>query len=104
MDSIDWFDPSAAAAASQSTKLNRSLKMGDRVILRSSALVLWYMKTFEAHGFSPKRVGARISGACIDRVNMYASCWICTKVENLGSSLEIDRMHGLKIRSMSTEV
>ncbi|KAJ5791024.1 uncharacterized protein N7518_008035 [Penicillium psychrosexuale] len=104
MDSIDWFDPSAAAAASQITKLNRSLKMGGRVLLRSSALVPWYMKTFEAHGFSPKRVGARISGACIDRVNMYASCWICTKVENLGSSPEIDRMHDLDIRSMSTEV
>ena len=97
MDSIDWFDPSAEAAASQITKLNRSLKMGGRVLLRSSALVPWYMKTFEAHGFSPKRVG--ISGACIDHVNMYASCWICTKVENLGSSPEIDCMHDLDIRS-----
>jgi betaine lipid synthase len=83
MDSMDWFDPGAPAAAAQITKLNRALAMGGRVMLRSSALSPWYVKVFEAHGFSPKRHGARIDGACIDRVNMYASCWVCTKVENL---------------------
>ncbi|RYP32757.1 hypothetical protein DL767_005048 [Monosporascus sp. MG133] len=101
MDSMDWFDPGPAAAV-QTTKLNRVLKMGGRVLLRSSALTPWYIKVFEAHGFSPKRVGARTGGACIDRVNMYASCWICTKVENLPPPTpERDRMSGSEITSFS---
>ncbi|KAK3694897.1 hypothetical protein B0T22DRAFT_86387 [Podospora appendiculata] len=86
MDSMDWFDPGAdeaAAAARQITKLNRALKMGGRVLLRSSALTPWYIREFEARGFVGKRVGNRVPGECIDRVNMYASCWICTKTENL---------------------
>lgn len=83
MDSMDWFDQGSKAAATQVTKLNRALKMGGRVMLRSSALTPWYLKVFESHGFTPKCHGARKDGACIDRVNMYASCWICTKTENL---------------------
>jgi betaine lipid synthase len=95
MDSMDWFDPGAPAAAAQITKLNRALAMGGRVMLRSSALSPWYVKVFESHGFSPKRHGARIDGACIDRVNMYASCWICTKVENLPPPTpDMDHMGG----------
>ncbi|GKT43198.1 protein-L-isoaspartate O-methyltransferase [Colletotrichum spaethianum] len=102
MDSMDWFDPGSPAAAAQITKLNRALKMGGRVLLRSSALSPWYIKVFEAHGFSPKRVGARIDGACIDRVNMYASCWINTKIENLPPPTpEMDRMGGSEITSFS---
>lgn len=83
MDSMDWFDPGSNAAAAQITKLNRALKMGGRVMLRSAGLKPWYIKQFEAHGFTAKRHGAREGGACIDRVNMYASCWIMTKNENL---------------------
>ncbi|KAG9255882.1 uncharacterized protein F5Z01DRAFT_521906 [Emericellopsis atlantica] len=83
MDSMDWFDTGSHAAAAQVTKLNRALATGGRVMLRSSALSPWYIKVFEAHGFTAKRHGARENGACIDRVNMYASCWICTKTENL---------------------
>lgn len=83
MDSMDWFDPGSNAAAAQIMKLNRALKMGGRVMLRSAGLKPWYVKEFESHGFSAKRMGAREGGACIDRVNMYASCWICTKTENL---------------------
>ncbi|CRK38084.1 hypothetical protein BN1708_016605, partial [Verticillium longisporum] len=95
MDSMDWFDPGAAAAAQQITKLNHALRMGGRVLLRSSALHPWYVKAFEAHGFTSKRVGAREGGACIDRVNMYASCWILTKAENLPPPTpEMDRMGG----------
>ncbi|KAF6820785.1 3-amino-3-carboxypropyl transferase [Colletotrichum sojae] len=102
MDSMDWFDPGSPAAAAQITKLNRALKMGGRVLLRSSALSPWYVKVFEAHGFSPKRVGSRTDGACIDRVNMYASCWICTKTENLPPPTpEMDRMGGSEITSFS---
>ncbi|KAF4818786.1 hypothetical protein CGCSCA5_v004997 [Colletotrichum siamense] len=102
MDSMDWFDPDSSAAAAQITKLNRALKTGGRVLLRSSGLSPWYIKVFEAHGFSPKRVGARTPGTCIDRVNMYASCWICTKTENLPPPTpEMDRAGGSEITSFS---
>lgn len=93
MDSMDWFDPAGPGgggggggggmAARQISKLNRALKMGGRVLLRSSAREPWYIREFEAHGFAGKQVGDREPGRCIDRVNMYASCWVCTKVENL---------------------
>ncbi|CAI4218635.1 unnamed protein product [Parascedosporium putredinis] len=85
MDSMDWFDPSdPGAAVRQISRLNRALAMGGRVLLRSSALAPWYLKEFQAYGFSPKSVGDRgVSTPCIDRVNMYASCWLCTKVGNL---------------------
>ncbi|KAK0746419.1 hypothetical protein B0T18DRAFT_151721 [Schizothecium vesticola] len=83
MDSMDWFDPGSRAAAQQITRLNRALKMNGRVLLRSSALVPWYIRVFEAHGFVGKQMGKRTPGTLIDRVNMYASCWICTKNDNL---------------------
>ncbi|KAK0747930.1 hypothetical protein B0T21DRAFT_406491 [Apiosordaria backusii] len=83
MDSMDWFDPDSTAAGRQIRKLNRALKMGGRVLLRSSALEPWYIKEFEGNGFRGMRVGNRKVGECIDRVNMYASCWVCTKRENL---------------------
>ncbi|KAA8575153.1 hypothetical protein EYC84_004358 [Monilinia fructicola] len=69
MDSMDWFEAGGEAAAGQIRRLNRALKVGGRVLLRSAALKPW--------------VGARIAGACIDRVNMYASCYLLTKVEDL---------------------
>lgn len=83
MDSMDWFDPESAAAASQIAKLNRALGLGGRVLLRSSARTPWYVATFERLGFSAKQHGSRVPGTCIDRVNMYASCWVCTKVAHL---------------------
>jgi len=87
MDSMDWFDPDSDAAAQQIIKLNRALKIGGRVLLRSSALTPWYIREFEDHGFVGKRVGNRTKGTCIDRVNMYASCWICTKREDTSSAV-----------------
>ncbi|KKA29984.1 hypothetical protein TD95_002994 [Thielaviopsis punctulata] len=102
MDSMDWFDPGAAAAAAQISKLNRALKMGGRVMLRSAALTPWYIKVFEAHGFAPKRMGARTPGSLIDRVNMYASCWICTKVGNLPPPTpELEQLGGAEITSLT---
>lgn len=102
MDSMDWFDTGSRAAGAQITKLNRALQMGGRVLLRSSALTPWYIKEFESHGFTPKRHGARLDGACIDRVNMYASCWICTKSENLPPPTpEMDRAGGAEISSLT---
>lgn len=83
MDSMDWFDPDSSAAASQIRKLNRVLRMGGRVLLRSSALMPWYIKEFERGGFTAKSHGQRTPGVCIDRVNMYASCWVLTKTGNI---------------------
>ncbi|KAG5942004.1 hypothetical protein E4U60_007550 [Claviceps pazoutovae] len=102
MDSMDWFDPGSSAAAAQITKLNRALKMGGRVMLRTSALTPWYIKIFEAHGFTAKRHGGRIDGACIDRVNMYASCWICTKIDNLPPPTpEMNSAEGFEMPSLT---
>lgn len=67
MDSMDWFEPGAAAAGAQIEKINRALRLGGRVLLRSAGLTPWYVREFEALGFQPKRVGARIGGSCIDR-------------------------------------
>lgn len=80
MDSMDWFSPTGPEAAAQVRAVNRSLKKGGRVLLRSAGLHPWYIRAFEENGFQPKRVAARIPPeACTDRVNMYASTWICTK-------------------------
>jgi len=77
MDSMDWFDPGAEAAGVQIEKLNRALKLRGRVLLRSAALMPWYIATFESLGFQAKRVGARIGGACIDRfVSFYQFHWV----------------------------
>lgn len=99
MDSMDWFDPGAGEAGVQIANLNRAMRLGGRVLLRSAALMPWYIDTFEGLGFVGRRVGARVAGACIDRyvpppfftsesadeirVNMYASCYVLTKIENL---------------------
>jgi betaine lipid synthase len=83
MDSMDWFDVGGAPATRQIARLNRALAVGGRVLLRSSARKPWYVEVFERLGFSARRHGDREPGACIDRVNMYASCWVCTKVNGL---------------------
>lgn len=101
MDSMDWFDTGSRAAAAQVSKLNRALSMGGRVLLRSSALSPWYIKVFAAHGFTVRRHGARVDGACIDRVNMYASCWVCTKTENLPPPTpEMEHIDGVEVTSL----
>ncbi|KAJ8119747.1 hypothetical protein O1611_g10540 [Lasiodiplodia mahajangana] len=101
MDSMDWFDPGSDAAASQITKLNRALKMGGRVMLRSAGLKPWYLKEFAKLGFATKCMGSRKGGACIDRVNMYASCWICTKRENLAPPTpEMNSLGDVEISSL----
>ncbi|MCJ1379851.1 hypothetical protein MMC17_002954 [Xylographa soralifera] len=83
MDSMDWFNPKDTEALTQIRALNYALKIGGRVLLRSAGLRPWYISGFEALGFSAKRVGSRMPGTCIDRVNMYASTWIITKTSEL---------------------
>ncbi|KAL4959041.1 class I SAM-dependent methyltransferase [Aspergillus stella-maris] len=80
MDSMDWFDHDSESGPEQIVRLNRAMKTGGRVLLRSAALKPWYIAAFTTRGFTAERISARTEGACIDRVNMYASCWICTKV------------------------
>jgi betaine lipid synthase len=105
MDSMDWFEPGGPAAVSQISRLNRALKQGGRVLLRSAALEPWYVKQFERLGFSAKRVGARFPGTCIDRVNMYASCWICTKTANLPPPTPgMEGMEGLDMDQLRLDV
>lgn len=67
MDSMDWFDPKDDAAAHQCRALNRALKMGGRILLRSASIEPWYMEQFQKNGFNTRRVGARFPGSCIDR-------------------------------------
>ncbi|SPO02242.1 related to S-adenosylmethionine:diacylglycerol 3-amino-3-carboxypropyl transferase [Cephalotrichum gorgonifer] len=101
MDSMDWFEPGTRDAARQISRLNRALAMRGRVMLRSSALTPWYVKEFEALGFTAKRVGVRGDGVCVDRVNMYASCWVCTKVGNLPPPTpEMDGIAGADINEL----
>ncbi|KKZ63271.1 hypothetical protein EMCG_00254 [[Emmonsia] crescens] len=83
MDSMDWFNPIKEDASKQARALNNSLKMGGRILLRSASIKPWYIKKFEENGFVARRVGARFPGSCIDRVNMYASTWICKKIKEI---------------------
>jgi betaine lipid synthase len=67
MDSMDWFTPGEEEARSQVRMLNRALKVGGRVMLRSAGTKPWYVKVFEETGFIGKRMAERKNGGCIDR-------------------------------------
>ncbi len=67
MDSLDWFAPKSAEAATQVQAINRALKLGGRVLLRSAGLKPWYIQVFEENGFVARRVNARFPGTCVDR-------------------------------------
>ncbi|KAF2178880.1 hypothetical protein K469DRAFT_802382 [Zopfia rhizophila CBS 207.26] len=102
MDSMDWFPPEGKQAVKQIRALNRALKVKGRVMLRSAGLTPWYIGRFEENGFNVNRVAVRVPGSCIDRVNMYASTWICTKEvstehEDVKKSLRKSSMVDLQI-------
>lgn len=99
MDSMDWFEaPSsdsnrtdeqdrqngATALRRQIQLLRAAMKVDGRVLLRSAGQMPWYIRLFEEEGFKSKRVNVRTAGACVDRVNMYASTWLCTKLADRG--------------------
>ncbi len=67
MDSMDWFDPAGHEADKQILQINRAMKLGGRVLLRSAGLEPWYVSRFEGLGFAAKRVAKRTPGSCIDR-------------------------------------
>ncbi|KAG7192537.1 uncharacterized protein KQ657_001632 [Scheffersomyces spartinae] len=79
MDHMDWFDPNGLDAHKEISALKQALADNGRVLLRSAAQYPWYIKTFESLGFSCEPAAIRKSGKSIDRINMYASTWVCTK-------------------------
>lgn len=87
MDSMDWFNPGADQAVTQIRALNRALKVGGKVLLRSAGLKPWYCPQFENAGFAAKRVGSRFPGTCIDRYGMITRpmFWDALLICSLGS-------------------
>ncbi|CAK9435504.1 uncharacterized protein LODBEIA_P02310 [Lodderomyces beijingensis] len=80
MDHMDWFEPNGKDAISEISAVKKCLVEGGRVMLRSASQNPWYIKTFEELGFKCAPAATRVSGTSIDRVNMYASTWVCTKL------------------------
>ncbi|ODV97883.1 hypothetical protein PACTADRAFT_377 [Pachysolen tannophilus NRRL Y-2460] len=80
MDHMDWFDPKGVDAINEIKSLHNSLTDNGRVLLRSASVFPWYIKKFEQNGFKCEAVGVRTPGKAIDRINMYASTWVCTKI------------------------
>ncbi|KAF6057983.1 hypothetical protein FOB60_001445 [Candida parapsilosis] len=81
MDHMDWFDPNGVDVINEITAIKQCLVKGGRVMLRSAATHPWYIKTFESLGFKCEAAAIRESGSSIDRVNMYASTWVCTNLD-----------------------
>ena len=86
MDHMDWFDPQGTDVDEEIQALWLALNSRGRVLLRSASKSPWYIKNFEKFGFSCKAVSARYPGKCIDRVNMYASTWVCQKISTASQS------------------
>ncbi|KAG0311273.1 hypothetical protein BGZ99_010282 [Dissophora globulifera] len=79
MDHMDWF--SHEDAEDEIKEVARAVRTGGMVLWRSAGRKPWYNALFEKHGFEVQPVGVRVpgSGVSIDRVNMYASCYIAIK-------------------------
>ncbi|KAF9113872.1 hypothetical protein BGX27_000628 [Mortierella sp. AM989] len=79
MDHMDWFDPKDAEE--EIKEVSRAIRSGGMVLWRSAGRKPWYNALFEKYNFEVKPVGVRVpgSGVSIDRVNMYASCYIAIK-------------------------
>ncbi|GME69135.1 unnamed protein product [[Candida] boidinii] len=80
MDHMDWFDPEGTDADDEINALYGALAPGGRVLLRSASTAPWYIKNFERLGYKCETAAVRVSGEAIDRINMYASTWVCTKI------------------------
>ncbi|KAG7699106.1 hypothetical protein KL930_002107 [Ogataea haglerorum] len=79
MDHMDWFDPTGTEAEEEIAALDQALAPGGRVLLRSASAQPWYIKNFERRGYICEAAAVRESGKSIDRINMYASTWLCIK-------------------------
>ena len=77
---MDWFEPEGPQATAEIRAVNRAMKLGGRVLLRSAGLRPWYIANFSAQGFACERVAARTSGTCIDRcVSFSCFFWAQTR-------------------------
>lgn len=94
MDHMDWFLPRRNDARHEIEALKQCLGVGGRVMLRLISQRPWYISTFEELGFSCKAASTRLAGESIDRINMYASTWVCTR---LGEGLASRRISELAI-------
>ncbi|ODV92944.1 hypothetical protein CANCADRAFT_95592 [Tortispora caseinolytica NRRL Y-17796] len=81
MDHMDWFHPKGQDAISEIKALYSALRPSGCVMLRSASTKPWYIETFEENGFKCEAAAVRLPGESIDRVNMYASTWLCKKPE-----------------------
>ncbi|GAA6014576.1 hypothetical protein JCM10207_001650 [Rhodosporidiobolus poonsookiae] len=91
MDLQDWFPdtvstppvpPAHCELTSTIRALHTALKRGGRVFFRSAGLAPWYLELYRREGFEVECVHQREVGGkdkAIDRVNMYASFYKCTK-------------------------
>lgn len=79
MDHMDWFSKDGVDADSEISALYRALAPDGRVMLRSASEKPWYIANFEKMGFQCEAAAIRTPTHAIDRVNMYASTWVCTK-------------------------
>lgn len=79
MDHMDWFPKDGHAAREEIKSLHHALTEGGNVMLRSASQKPWYLSVYEEEGFTTRPAAIRESGTSIDRVNMYASTWVCTK-------------------------
>ena len=78
------------------------------MLLRSAGVEPWYIRLFARGGFECRRVAVRERGVCMDRVNMYASTWVCVKREerNVGAESEGKGVAGgrhMSARAYATE-
>ena len=78
MDHMDWFEPEGPQATAEIRAVNRAMKLGGRVLLRSAGLRPWYIANFSAQGFACERVAARTSGTCIDRCVLFLPSLSCS--------------------------
>jgi betaine lipid synthase len=77
MDHLDWFSEEDARAEIE--MVHKKMAVGGRVYWRSAGKAPWYNTIFQSTGFDVKVLQVRENGACIDRVNMYASFWMGVK-------------------------
>ncbi|GAA5964164.1 hypothetical protein JCM3765_005359 [Sporobolomyces pararoseus] len=92
MDLQDWFDNTVSGSPQAKSKkcaltetiraLHNSLVQGGRVFFRSAGQKPWYLELYRREGFKVECIHERPIGGKepIDRVNMYASFYRCTKL------------------------
>ena len=51
MDHMDWFEPEGTQAPEEIRAINKAMKLGGRVLLRSAGLKPWYIAKFSEQGF-----------------------------------------------------